>query len=910
MERAILPLLADREPLVKAAAAACAGRLGIEAAVTPLVNCLRDPSKIVWRSAAWSLRRLGNQGIGHAAIAAALKSPDRRTRRGAARVFAYQFYGMDERLELAEPLFELTRDPDLWTRLQAVRTLRQWFYRARDPRFARRVVDTYLARLGEPDLPLVRRNLSENLYIMLDENLGGGVSLQKNIAELPPEVRPGILEARRAFERDVLLEPVLATLRDGKVLARTGALAAFDGSFFRGRGYARRPPGMIDVGNDREFGFLWEPSLPLLEATFARLLTTELPDGPRSQAIQLAGFFDVPGRTQSATIQTALLRRLGDPHPRVRAAAREVVARDLTLSAAETDPERTRLIISSMERGPAELEALLQAVGRNERLANLPELMTAIRRLGNRDETAPWLMPVLRWPALRDVEVLSIVLHAWPRLRGPARLLALDAILGRPSLVDFERPREQVLQVLRRGMTDPSTEVRDRTLRGINALPALWRGRESTALLLAALADDSAELRRLGLTLASTKPGVWHRADAREYLKRLLVDPDPQVRLAALATIERHALIRAEPALARRVKALLSDPALAARATEVLAAAEINAASIQADIRLGPPRLLSFSTFRRTVNPLFYRPGPDGYACANCHGTHTILRIAPAEPPRSPAEPPRSPAEPPRSPAEPPGSPVESPGSAADALIANYNAALKVVNLGDPESSLIVRKPRSPLGQGGPEPSSPTGLSHAGGPRWQSTDEPAYRAILEWIREAARAAPSPGGIQRLSADSFARGQEPARAGDGDLATYWQTEFEGTAPGYPHEVVIDLGARQRIEGLLYVPRQDQPAGRVRDFEIRLSEDRGSWSEPISKGHWPNDPSFKYVELRPQNARYVQLRGVSEVEGRPLMSAAEIAVETGPPGDSGITHRRPRSDPHSATEHTEGAKSGRR
>ena len=61
----------------------------------------------------------------------------------------------------------------------------------------------------------MRKNLSEGLYIMLDENLGGGVSLQKNIAELPEAMRPRILDARKAFERDVLLTPVLAALRKG-----------------------------------------------------------------------------------------------------------------------------------------------------------------------------------------------------------------------------------------------------------------------------------------------------------------------------------------------------------------------------------------------------------------------------------------------------------------------------------------------------------------------------------------------------------------------------------------------------------------------------------------------------------------------------------------------------------------------
>ncbi len=119
--------------------------------------------------------------------------------------------------------------------------------------------------------------------------------------------------------------------------------------------------------------------------------------------------------------------------------------------------------------------------------------------------------------------------------------------------------------------------------------------------------------------------------------------------------------------------------------------------------------------------------------------------------------------------------------------------------------------------------------------------------------------------------------EPARAGDGDLGTIWHTEFVGATPGYPHELVVDLGAPRRIEGLLYVPRQDSPNGRVKDFEVRVSDDGKTWSEPLAKGRWNNDPSFKHVALPGSVARYVQLRGLSEVEGRPFMSAAELSVD---------------------------------
>ena len=171
-----------------------------------------------------------------------------------------------------------------------------------------------------------------------------------------------------------------------------------------------------------------------------------------------------------------------------------------------------------------------------------------------------------------------------------------------------------------------------------------------------------------------------------------------------------------------------------------------------------------------------------------------------------------------------------------------------------------------------------------GGPRWETTEHPAYRAILNWIREASASAAARAGTEKLSADSYAPNYEPAKAGDGDLGTIWHTEFVGATPGYPHELVVDLGATRNVEGLLYVPRQDSPNGRVKDFEIRVSDDGKTWSGPVAKGRWNNDPSFKHVALPGSRGRYVQLRGLSEVEGRPFMSAAELSVDVSTPKDT--------------------------
>jgi hypothetical protein len=208
----------------------------------------------------------------------------------------------------------------------------------------------------------------------------------------------------------------------------------------------------------------------------------------------------------------------------------------------------------------------------------------------------------------------------------------------------------------------------------------------------------------------------------------------------------------------------------------------------------------------------------------------------------------------------------------------NYNSVLKVVNPGDPEASLLLRKPRSPQGQGGPDPTSPTGLTHVGGPRWDGIDHPAYRAILAWLREASSASSTP--EVRPMADGHAPGFEPTLATDGDSGTYWQTEFLGGNPGYPHELALDLGSPRRVDGLLYVPRQDSSKGRVKDYEVRDSEDGRTWSSPLVRGTWSDDPTDKYVALPGRMARFVQLRGLSEVNGLASMSASELAVDSSP------------------------------
>jgi hypothetical protein len=552
---------------------------------------------------------------------------------------------------------------------------------------------------------------------MLDENLGGGVSLQKNLDALPPPSRARVIEARRTMERDVLLNPVLAALEHGNELQRSAVLRAFDGSFFKGRTYARQPSNMIDVGNDREFGFLYEPPLDQLERTFASLLTASLPADARRQAIQLCSFLKVPERTRHAEIRNRLIEAFWDPDAGVREAARTVVERELNLDGIESDArlmKEIRFVLGQPQTGHKTM-ALVSAISRSGRLREQPEIRAAVRRLLPLPDAAALLLPILGGPEFADEERFEVLDRGWDRLTLDQRLQALDLLLTRLELLDRATPPAKAVALVRRAATDRAPTVREHAWTGLQRLPEFWSGRSAPALLLIALADDASTMRRLGLALAATKASFWTRPDALEYLARLLVDPDAAIRSDALDLVKHHRLVAKHPPLARRVKALSGDLALAERAAAVLLASGLDPPKVIADVSLASTGQPDLESFRRTVNPLFYQSGDDGHACADCHANHTILRIAEADPGKE---------------------------FSNDQIMGNYISALKVVNLGQPESSLLLRKPRSPQGQGGAESSSPTGLTHVGGTRWEGPEHPAYLAILDWIRTAIERRPA------------------------------------------------------------------------------------------------------------------------------------------------------------------------
>jgi hypothetical protein len=94
--------------------------------------------------------------------------------------------------------------------------------------------------------------------------------------------------------------------------------------------------------------------------------------------------------------------------------------------------------------------------------------------------------------------------------------------------------------------------------------------------------------------------------------------------------------------------------------------------------------------FHAYVEPILNKKGKDGYACANCHITHTLFN-------------------------------------------ATWSTVMNVVDTATPENSLILRKPTSTADSEGVVGSGQ--LAHGGGVRWPKGSIE-YETILQWIQGA------------------------------------------------------------------------------------------------------------------------------------------------------------------------------
>ena len=113
--------------------------------------------------------------------------------------------------------------------------------------------------------------------------------------------------------------------------------------------------------------------------------------------------------------------------------------------------------------------------------------------------------------------------------------------------------------------------------------------------------------------------------------------------------------------------------------------------------------------------------------------------------------------------------------------------------------------------------------------------------------------------------------------DGSSSTFWHTEWAPRNPTHPHTLGLDLGGLYQVDGFRYLPRQDgSPNGTIAAYEFYVSADGICWGTPVSAGTLAADTTEKIVKFTAKAGRFVRLVALSEINGRPWTSVAELNI----------------------------------
>jgi hypothetical protein len=127
--------------------------------------------------------------------------------------------------------------------------------------------------------------------------------------------------------------------------------------------------------------------------------------------------------------------------------------------------------------------------------------------------------------------------------------------------------------------------------------------------------------------------------------------------------------------------------------------------------------------------------------------------------------------------------------------------------------------------------------------------------------------------------------------DDNPATIWHTRWTTGSVPYPHEIQIDMGRMYKVFKFTILNRQDGENGRIKDYQLFISNDTLDWGNPVSVGQWTNTGSPQTIILDTGRiGRYFRLLALSEVHGNPWASAAEFTLTGCVEYPAGITSNR--------------------
>lgn len=750
----IRKILTDSDqPLAREAAARALGHMADPGAVPALIRGLGDPTKMVQNASAYAVRmilsrRQDTAAEGRKLLTAALGASDGRTRWGAARVFNQHFRELTDDTELLAALEHNLSDPIPYVRFESAGGIWRWYYWQVDKQAMRRgTLESLATRLNTETDPMVRRGLQESVYNLLDENTGYLSAWVR--ASSKDEDKDRISAGYEAVVRDQA-QVLAKVLREGTPLGRASILnALWD---FHIRHYAlpelksdtvsiglpavltKYVPGVPDlhrddyeytpyreavdfkydvhnsffqtrIGNDSDLIHFFKSSGPELEdALLACLKGAD--DSMKMEVLKAGSTLSEAG---DARFTLAALELSEDSNADVRQTVRYVYeSGQRGVLSLETpgalDPRLVNRVVEILNHGSMDSQAVVLPL-----LAALPEKS--------------------QWEQQAEVKnALSTMLVQSPQPKNYAQIL--DAASSFTVLMHQPQLEQRVLSELH--SFDP--DVRRAALRicfehflndpqTASGVKAAFASLDVAALrILIEEADNPQFLkRRLGVAggAVSQDQDYLNRHAAALKIKEpldypivvdtvlsCLLSSDANLSAAALDTLRKLKGVESRSDFKSAMRSLetSSNPRLKLIAADVLRGRNLGEAL--RDVQ--PGSVLDFRYFVEKVEPILARPGLDGKACVYCHASHVIFKL---EPPNA-----------------------EGRFSDQDSK-ENYKYAMRVVNISEPDKSLVLIKPTRPTDSAGN--AGDYLATHNGGQRWhgnQSSEQ--YRTILEWIRGA------------------------------------------------------------------------------------------------------------------------------------------------------------------------------
>ena len=113
--------------------------------------------------------------------------------------------------------------------------------------------------------------------------------------------------------------------------------------------------------------------------------------------------------------------------------------------------------------------------------------------------------------------------------------------------------------------------------------------------------------------------------------------------------------------------------------------------------------------------------------------------------------------------------------------------------------------------------------------------------------------------------------------DGNIATMWHTDWQGTSREN-HWFQFELKEAYAVNGLRYLPRQTGNSnGTITQYEIKVSDDGVNFTT-VAEGNWAANSSWKIAQFDPQSVKYVRLYSIdAETDNSWVFaSAAELRL----------------------------------